>query len=107
MTCGRKVSNEFRFCPNCGRPAIIPYYAYPFPVQQTEYPDDPTVVHYLLFALSLLVPLLGFLLGFLLTRSDQSPEDRHVGKICIMMAFFWPLIIFLFIVRILVFVSVY
>ena len=103
MGCGRRISTEFRFCPNCGRPAIIPYYQYPFPVQQPVYGEDSTIVHYILFALSLLVPLLGFLLGFLLTRSDNPVEDQNAGKICIVMAFFWPSIILLFIIRLLVF----
>jgi hypothetical protein len=102
MTCGMKVSAEFQFCPNCGRPSIIPYSPVPFPAQQPEYRDDPTGVHYILYALSLLVPLLGFLLGFSLTRSEHSEEDRHAGKVCIIMAFFWPLVITLFIIRILV-----
>jgi RNA polymerase subunit RPABC4/transcription elongation factor Spt4 len=101
MTCGRKVSMDFKFCPNCGRPSIIPYNANPFPAQQPEYIEDSTAVHYILFALSFLVPLLGFILGFLLTRSHHSPEDQHAGRICMMLALFWPLIAILFIVRIL------
>jgi 4-amino-4-deoxy-L-arabinose transferase-like glycosyltransferase len=91
---------DFHFCPHCGRPSIIPFYSYPFPAPQPEYRDDPTLVHFILFAISFIVPLLGFLLGFLLTRTEHSPEDRHAGRICILLAFVWPLIIILFLIRI-------
>jgi hypothetical protein len=102
MTCGRKVSTEFGFCPSCGRPSIIPYYAYSGPPPQPEYRESNELLHFILYAISFMVPLLGFILGFLLTRPDHSPEDRHAGRICILMALIWPLIIILFIIRIMV-----
>lgn len=102
MTCGRKVPMEFEFCQYCGRPSIIPYYGYEFPAQQPEYREDSSIVHFILFAVSFLIPLLGFMLGFLLARPEHSPDDRRAGRICILMAFFWPLIAILFIIRILV-----
>ena len=102
MTCGRKVPLEFGFCPNCGRPSIIPYNAFSNPSPQTEYRENNPLIHFILYAISFMVPLLGFLLGFLLTRPEHTPDDRRAGRICILMAFFWPLIAILFIIRILV-----
>jgi predicted amidophosphoribosyltransferase len=104
MTCGQKVPMEFGFCSNCGRPSIIPYGSYYYPSQPTAYPENSALIHFILYAFSFLVPLLGFVLGFLLTRSENSPDDRRAGRICIMLALFWPLITILFFFVILVIV---
>jgi hypothetical protein len=101
LTCGRKVPMNHPFCHYCGRPSVIPYNTYPLPFPQPEYHEDSTLVHFILYAISFMVPLLGFVLGFLLTRPDHSPDDRHAGRICILLAFIWPLLAILLLIRIL------
>ncbi len=100
MTCGRQVPTDFSFCPHCGRPAIIPYHQYMVQAPQPEYPDDPTLVHFILFSISFLVPLIGFVLGYVLTRPDHSSDERHAGRICFLLAFIWPFLALLFLVRV-------
>jgi hypothetical protein len=101
MTCGREVPENFSFCPQCGRPSIIPFYPYPNPAPQPEYHEDPALLHFILFSIALVMPLVGFVLGYLMTRPDHSPDDRHVGRICILLALVWPILAFLVLIRIL------
>lgn len=67
MTRGNRAPVDYRFCPECGRASFIPYYASPLPVPEPNYHENSSLVHLVLFGVSFLIPLLGFLLGFPLT----------------------------------------
>jgi len=79
VSCGRSIQSDANVCPYCGHD-----YRTQWMRPQVVEPIS-TGMKILFYILSLIVPLVGFIIG-IIYYSKQDPESRHVGKICIVLA---------------------
>ena len=86
VSCGRAIQFDANVCPYCGhdyRIAVVP---------AQQQPIVSGGMRILFYILSLIIPLVGFIIGAIYyTRPD--PESKHIGKICIILAIVGILII--------------
>ncbi|HEX9908592.1 MAG TPA: hypothetical protein VGB78_09060 [Thermoplasmata archaeon] len=57
------------------------------PIQYTAW-EEPisSGMKILFYVLSLLFPIVGIIIGVVLILSKNSPENKHIGKMCIILA---------------------
>lgn len=81
VSCGRSIPWEANVCPYCGHNYMAP------PIQYTAW-EEPisSGMKILFYVLSLLFPIVGIIIGVVLILSKNSPENKHIGKMCIILA---------------------
>jgi len=89
--CGARIGASSRHCVSCGRSIdwtaeVCPYCGHDFRVVASTSADKSlsTGLLVVLCIMSLLVPLAGIIVGIIYMSRD-SPEERRVGKICIIL----------------------
>lgn len=86
MSCGRAIQFDANVCPYCGHDYRIAM----VPAQQR--PIVSGGMRILFYILSLIIPLVGFIIGAIYYMRPD-PESKHIGRICIILAIVGILII--------------
>ena len=79
VACGRGLAWDANVCPYCGRD-----YRFPHPMTLREEPVS-TGMKVLLYLVSFLVPLAGFVIGAIY-YTKEGEEYKRIGKFCIILA---------------------
>jgi len=78
VSCGRSLAHDANVCPYCGHDYRASNYVVP------TKPLMSTGLKVVLYVLSVLIPIAGIIIG-LVFMSRDDPEDRHVGKMCLIL----------------------
>jgi len=81
VSCGRPISWDVNVCPYCGKDYRVQ------PMAQQEQPQVSSGMKILLYIVSLLVPLVGFIIGAIY-YSKGNKEYKDMGAICIVLGVF-------------------
>ena len=97
--CGNTLGTGMRHCVSCGRSIdwnvnVCPYCGHDFRIvmQDAAKKTMSTGIKVLLYIVSILIPIAGIVIGIVFLLRDD-PEEKRVGKICIILSIVMTLLI--------------